>query len=88
MNADRHAAAVVRYTDDIALLDDDVDLIRKASQCLIDSIIDDFPYQMVESSAAGASDIHAWTLPDRLQSFQHLYIIRCIRMIHMDVFHL
>ena len=49
VNAYRHAAAIVTHTDDIALLDNDVDLVRIPCQRFIDAIIYDFPDKVVKA---------------------------------------
>jgi hypothetical protein len=46
-----------------------------ASQRFVDGVIDDFKNEMVETSLARVTDIHARPFSNGLQAFQNLYVI-------------
>jgi len=52
----------------------DDDIFRMSSHRLIDRVVDDFPYEMMETAFIGRSDIHSWSFADWLESFEDLYI--------------
>ena len=68
------AAAVVLYHDDIAGENPHVDFIAVAGQGLVDGVVHDLVDQVMQAPGPGGADIHARTLPDGLQSLQHLYV--------------
>jgi hypothetical protein len=57
-------------------MDDNFDFIAVTSQRLVDRIIENFEYHVMQSGAiAGVTDIHAGPLADRLKAFEYLYAV-------------
>jgi hypothetical protein len=71
----RDSPAVVFHPDHIVSFQDHQDSVTIALHGLIDRIVHHFKYQMMETVNAGGPDIHSGTLPDRLQSLEHLNIL-------------
>src|SRR4051812_18272010 len=75
VNIDGDAASIVRDADGITgLVQDDLYLVGKAVDVFIDSVIDDFPHEVMQSSLIDAADVHRRAFADRLESFQQLKI--------------
>ena len=81
----RHAAAIVFYRDDIILVYRHPDRVRIPSHCLINSVIDNFPYQMMKTFCRSTRNIHARTLSDSLQTIQNLNITVAVLMGHFGI---
>ena len=82
----RYAAAVVRYADDIALPDIDLDMVAEAGERLVDGVVHDFVHQMVQAARPGGADIHARALADGLEALQHLDLAAVVFMLRMLLF--
>ena len=68
---DGDAAAVVADGDARAVLvQRDVDLVGVAVHGLVDGVVDDLPDEVVQAGRAGAADVHARALADRLEAFE------------------
>ena len=78
MKIHRHTAAVIFYHDTTVFFQCQVQFCTKAGQMLVNSIVQDFPYHMVESSGASTSYIHTGTLANRFQPFQNYNITTII----------
>ena len=72
MLVDREAAAVVPDGYRGVRVDDDLNVVAETCQRLVDGIVHDFVYQMVQSAHIGRADVHAGALAHRLETFQHL----------------
>ena len=72
LNVNGYAAAVIAHADDVARLDDDLDAVAVAGECLVDGVVNYLVNQVVQTRRRGRADVHARTLSDRLQSLQHL----------------
>lgn len=70
-DADRDAPAVVDHTDPAVGEDRDVDGVRVARHRLVDRVVDDFLHEVVQAALTGRADVHARSLADRVQPFQH-----------------
>jgi hypothetical protein len=46
------------------------DLVAVAGHGLVDSVVDHFPDEMVETAGPGRADVHAGTAPDGFESFE------------------
>ena len=77
----RDTAAVVLDPDDIAVLDDHVDFIAVTGQSLINRIVHNLVYQMMQPFRSGGSDIHTGAFAYCFQSFQYLYLIFIVVLI-------
>ncbi len=64
MDIYRYSSAVIDYLYAAILSNSNIDLITKASQMLIDSIIDYFPDKMMKTSRSCSSYIHSGTPAD------------------------
>ena len=71
------AAAVVAHADNIARLDDDLDMVAVAGQRLVDGVIDDLVHKVVQTRRRRRADVHARALSDRFKPFEHLDL-RCV----------
>ena len=72
VHAGRDAAAVVLHPDGIVLEDGHLDVRAETGHRLVDTVVDDFIDEMVETSFTDVSDIHGGALADRLETFQDL----------------
>lgn len=79
------AAAVVGDGDDVALPDDDVDLVAVAGQGLVDGVVHDLIDQMVQAGGGSGADIHAGPLTDGLQALEDLDLRAAVFV--LDLFH-
>ena len=66
------AAAVVTHGDRAVPAEGHVDPPGMPGGRLVDAVVDQFPHQVHEPVAAGAPDVHARPLADRLQALQGL----------------
>ena len=87
VNPDRDTSAVINDCDGIIFVDCYFDSITKACQCFIYRIIHNFIDKMMQSSAGCGADVHTGTLSDSLKSFENLYLIRAILVIHCCIVH-
>ena len=72
LNVHGDAAAVVRNADGLARLDADLDVRAEAGKRLVDGVIHDLIYKVMQSARACRADIHTRTHTHRFQSFQDL----------------
>ena len=66
MNIYRDTSAIVDHCDGIVRIDDYVNVLAKASQCLVDGVINHLINQMMETLFAGVAYVHGWSFPYRL----------------------
>ena len=78
-----YAAPVVRYGDDVALSDDDVNLVAVPGQRLVDGVVHDLVHQVVETGGGGGADVHTGALAHRLQALQDLNLAAAVLMLHL-----
>ena len=78
------ATAIVGDSNGVALVDGDGDLIAEAGQGLVDSVVDDLVYQVVQARLAGRADVHAGPLADGLQALQDLDLTAAVSVVHLD----
>ena len=48
---------------------------------LVDGVVHNFIYQMVQAAGAGGADIHARAFAYRLESFQYLYLAFVVHLV-------
>ena len=89
LNIDRDAAAVIAHADNVAGLDDDLYPVAVAGQSLVDGVVHDLVYKVVQTRRRGRAYIHARALANRLQSLQHLDLRRIVflRYFLIDIRH-
>ena len=79
VNVHGHATTVVTDLQGIVLVQDNTDGARMASQCLVNTVIDDLLRQMVGTGSVG---VHAGTAAHRIQTaenFQRIGVIGRLR---------
>ena len=76
VDADRNAASVVRDRHRIVRVDRHFDVVAEARERLIHRVVHDLVHEVVQASRGRRADVHAGALPDRLQAFQDLDIVR------------
>ena len=70
LDVHRDAAAVVVDFHGAVGMQEDLDRLAVARQCLIDGVVDDLPKTVHESTRIGGTDVHARTFTYRLEPFQ------------------
>ena len=75
------AAAIVRYFDDVAGLDGDLDVGAVPGQGFVDGVVHDLVHQMVQAGRTGGTDIHAGAFAHSLQTFQDLDLCAAVGMV-------
>ena len=85
MDADRDAASVVAYPNDIVRLDRDLDMGTIAGERLIDGVVDNLVYEMMQAARRGRTDVHAWTHSDRLQTLQDLNLALIVGLLNLQI---
>ena len=68
---DRDATTVVTHSAASVVQQFDLDGVAVARQGLVDGVVDDLVDQVVQAALTGGPDVHAGTLANRLESFQH-----------------
>ena len=68
-----NTAAVVGNGDGVTLVDGHGNVRAVAGQRLVDGVVHDLIYQVVQTAGAGGADIHTRPLPHSLQPLQYLY---------------
>ena len=76
-------AAIIGDSNGVSLVDGHGNLITESGQGLVDCVVDNFVYQMVQSRFAGGADIHAGPFPDGLQSLQNLNFRTAVFVFHL-----
>jgi hypothetical protein len=71
-----NSPAVILYPDHIIPFKDHQDRIAVPLHSLIDRVIHDLKYQMVETINTGSADVHARSFPYRFKTLKNLYILR------------
>ena len=83
LDVHRDAAAVVGNGDGVPGIDGDGDVGAVARQGLVDGVVHDLVYQMVQTRLAGGADVHAGALAHRLQPLQHLNLRAAVFVFHL-----
>ena len=73
-----NAAAVIGDGDGIAGVDGHGNMLTVSGQGLINGIVHDLVDQMMQTGRRRGADIHTGPLPDCLQPFQHLDLLRAV----------
>ena len=72
LDVNRDAPAVVGYSDGVARVDGHGDVGAVTGQGLVDGVVHNLIYQVVQAGLRGGADIHARPLAHRLQALQDL----------------
>ena len=83
VHAHREAAAVILHLDGTIFQQADLHLRAVAGQRLINGIIYNLIYAVVQAVDIGGADIHAGPLANGLQPFQHLYLVFIVMRVDM-----
>ena len=85
VNAYRNTASVIGYANDIFRQNIYSNFGTESCQRLVNGVVYDLVDQVVQSFGTSRSNVHARTLSNRLQTFQHLNLI--LRIILCTLFH-
>src|SRR6266481_6718397 len=72
MDVYRDPSAIIHDLDRVVDVDRHIDLRRVSREGFVDRVVDYFVNEVVESSRGRRPDVHAGTLPDRLETFENL----------------
>ncbi|MPM70900.1 hypothetical protein SDC9_117861 [bioreactor metagenome] len=78
----RDAPAVVHNRDDISRQNAHRDIVAVPGQRLVDGVVHNFVYQMVQARRGRGADIHARPLPNGLKALQNLYFRSAVLMLY------
>ena len=67
MDVDGNTASVIFYPDGIVFFQYYQNGVAIAGHCFVDTVIDNFIYQMMQPVRAGRADIHSGALADGVQ---------------------
>jgi len=88
VGVDGDAASVVPDAHRAVVVERDRDIVAVARERLVDGVVHDLVDEVVETPCVSRTDVHRRALPDRLQSFEHLYlpgsVLTCIWHEDMD----
>ena len=72
MDVDRDAATVVDDAHAAVGQDRHVDVVAVAGERLVDRVVDDLVDEVVQTARTGRADVHAGSLADGFETFEHL----------------
>ena len=75
---DGDTTTIVLNNDRIILGDGYTNGVAKASQCLVDRVVDHLAHEMMQTLYTGVANVHRWALAHCLKSLKHLNIMRRI----------
>ncbi|MNI45366.1 hypothetical protein D3C73_997880 [compost metagenome] len=78
MNSCWNASSIIKDRHRTVLIQGNVDFRTILRQMLVDSIINNLPYQMMKSRRARTTDIHTWSFAYRNKPFEHLNVVRVV----------
>ena len=85
MDADRDAASVVAYPNDIIRFNCDFNVSTIAGERLIDGVVDNLVYEMMQAARRGRTDVHTRTHSDRLQTLQDLNLAFIVGLLYLQI---
>ena len=71
----RYASAVILDRYGIVMIDSHLYIRTEPGKCLIDTVVHNLVYKMVQSSLPDVPDIHGRPFPHGLKPFEHLYAV-------------
>src|SRR5262249_53317546 len=74
----RNTPSVIDDRDRVVDVDNNVHFCAKASQSLINGIVDNLIDEVMKPINAGRSDVHCWPLPDRFQTLQNFDVFGAV----------
>ncbi len=77
----RDAAAVVVHLDGAVGVQGHLDAVRGTGQRLVHAVVDDLPHAVHEPAGVGGADVHARSLPDRLEALQDQEVVGVVRVV-------
>ena len=66
-----NTTAVITHLDFIVCQEAEINSMRITRHCFVERVIHNLPNKMVQTVRTGRSNVHSWTLSDRIQSFQN-----------------
>src|SRR3974390_1283245 len=84
VHVDRNAAAVVDDGNGVVGMNRDVDLVGKARHRFVNGIVDNFPYEVVQTHFAGRADVHGRTQAHSFETAKHLNGFGVVLMAHFS----
>jgi hypothetical protein len=69
---DRDAASVVVHLDRPVAMERDLDAVAVPGRRFVDGVVDELPHEVQQPGTAGAADVHARTLADRVEALERL----------------
>jgi len=72
VHINRDASAIVSYLNDVAGVDDQFNPVTFLREDLINSIVNDFVNNMMQTTDAGIAYVHSGMSPDGIQALKHL----------------
>ena len=82
MDVHGYSAAIILHSDDIALGKQNRYGCAGSDQSLVNGIVDDFEYKLVQTIQAGGANVHAGALPNMLQTFENLNVVCAVAFVH------
>src|SRR5688572_9425896 len=86
LNIDGNTPSVVDDGDDVVFVDDDFNLRTKSGHGLVDTVVDYFKNEVVESRFSGGPDIHSGPFADGFKPFKDLDLLGIILMSDLSGF--
>src|SRR4029453_3013888 len=78
MNVHRNTTAIVDHRNAIIDVNRYINLVAVTYQSFVNGVVHNFIDEVMKSPLTGVTNVHSWTLSDRLQPFQNFYVIRFI----------
>ncbi len=72
VDIDRDTTAVVHNGDGVVRVDRQLDLRAETCQRFVDGVVYHLVHEMMQAPGGSRTDVHAWPLPNRIESFQYL----------------
>ena len=82
MHINRDTAAVIAYDNTVFFRNNDFYIVAIACQSFVDTVVDDFIYQMVKTAERCRPDIHTGAFAYGFQTFKYLYLIRTVLSVY------
>ena len=86
MHINRNTAAIIHHGDTVIRINGNLYGIAKTRQRFINTVIYNFRYQMMQTAAGYAANIHTGTFPYSFQPFQNLDLAGTVLSFHTSSF--
>jgi hypothetical protein len=68
VSTDRDATPIIGHSNGAVLQETDLDVGGVPSHRFVDRVVDDFPDQVMQTTAVGRADVHARSSTDRVEA--------------------